>query len=86
MGSDSLFLKDPNISRFLSGGLPEAESLIGSPLPRLPQPDVEAGRPVYHVKFHPQLRTLMMRYLHALLREIGADLPPVTTRSNGSGK
>ena len=63
MGSDSLFLKDPTSSRFLSGGLPEAEALLGSPLPSLPLPDVEAGRPVYHVKFHPQLRTLLMRYL-----------------------
>ncbi len=61
MGSDSLFLKDPASSRFLSGGLAEAEALLGSPLPGLPLPDVEGGRPVYHVKFHPQLRTLVMR-------------------------
>jgi hypothetical protein len=40
MGSDSLFLKDPTSSRFLSGGLPEAEALLGSPLPSLPLPDV----------------------------------------------
>lgn len=85
MGSDSLFLKDPASSRFLSGGVPEAESLLGTPLPSLPQPDVEGGRPVYHVKFHPQLRTLVMRYLQALLREIGADLPALP-RGNGSGK
>ena len=75
MGSDSLFLKDPTSSRFLSGGLTEAEGLLGSPLPSLPLPDVEGGRPVYHVKFHPQLRNLLMRYLLSLLREIGADLP-----------
>jgi class 3 adenylate cyclase len=85
MGSDSLFLKDPTSSRFLSGGLPEAEALLGSPLPSLPLPDVEAGRPVYHVKFHPQMRTLVMRYLQSLLREIGADLPGAP-RANGSGK
>jgi class 3 adenylate cyclase len=85
MGSDSLFLKDPTTSRFLSGGLPEAEALLGSPLPGLPLPDVEAGRPVYHVKFHPQMRTLVMRYLQSLLREIGADLPGAP-RANGSGK
>jgi class 3 adenylate cyclase len=85
MGSDSLFLKDPVSSRFLSGGLAEAESLLGTPLPSLPQPDVEGGRPVYHVKFQPQLRTLVMRYLQALLREIGADLP-APSRTNGSGK
>ncbi len=90
MGSDSLFLKDPATSRFLSGGLAEAEALLGSPLPSLPLPDVEGGRSVYHVKFHPQLRTLLMRYLQALLREIGADLPPAAgaapARGNGSGK
>src|SRR5258708_36330570 len=85
MGSDSLFLKDPASSRFLSGGLAEAEALLGSPLPSLPLPDVEGGRPVYHVKFHPQLRTLLSRYLQALLREIGADLP-TPPRGNGSGK
>jgi class 3 adenylate cyclase len=85
MGSDSLFLKDPASSRFLSGGLPEAEALLGSPLPSLPLPDVEGGRSVYHVKFHPQLRTLVMRYLQALLREIGADLPGAP-RANGTGK
>jgi class 3 adenylate cyclase len=85
MGSDSLFLKDPTSSRFLSGSLPEAESLLGTPLPSLPQPDVEAGRPVYHVKFHPRLRTVVMRYLQALLREIGADLPALP-RANGSDK
>jgi class 3 adenylate cyclase len=85
MGSDSLFLKDPTSSRFLSGGLPEAEALLGSPLPSLPLPDVEGGRAVYHVKFHPQMRTLVMRYLQSLLREIGADLPGAP-RANGSGK
>src|SRR5712691_5280031 len=85
MGSDSLFLKDPASSRFLSGGLGEAEALLGSPLPGLPLPDVEGGRPVYHVKFHPQLRTLVMRYLQSLLRDIGAELPGAA-RANGAGK
>ena len=85
MGSDSLFLKDPTSSRFLSGGLPEAEGLLGSPLPSLPLPDVEGGRPVYHVKFHPQLRNLLMRYLLSLLREIGADLPGAP-RAQANGK
>src|SRR6266545_3953369 len=85
MGSDSLFLKDPASSRFLSGGLAEAEALLGSPLPSLPLPDVEGGRPVYHVKFHPQMRTLLMRYLQSLLRDIGADLPGAP-RANGAGK
>lgn len=85
MGAASLFEKDPATSRFLSGGLAEAESLLGSPLPSLPLPDLEAGRPVWHVQFHPQLRTLLIRYLQALLREIGADLPG-PARANGSGK
>lgn len=84
--TESLFLKDPSTSRFLSGGVPEAESLLGSPLPSLPLPDVEGGRAVYHVRFHPQLRTLLSRYLQSLLREIGADLPPAPRGSNGAGK
>jgi class 3 adenylate cyclase len=85
MGSASLFLKDPETSRFLSGGLPEAESLLGSPLPSLPLPDLEGGRPVYHVRFHPQLRGLLVRFLQALLREIGADIP-AAPRGNAAGK
>jgi class 3 adenylate cyclase len=85
MGSASLFLKDPETSRFLSGGLPEAESLLGSPLPSLPLPDLEGGRSVYHVRFHPQLRGLLVRFLQALLREIGADIP-AAPRGNAAGK
>ncbi|PYQ51978.1 MAG: hypothetical protein DMF78_12200 [Acidobacteria bacterium] len=85
MGSASLFLKDPGTSRFLSGGLAEAESLLGTPLPSLPLPDLEGGRPVYHVRFHPQLRGLLVRFLQALLREIGADLPGAP-RGNATGK
>src|SRR5262249_60287109 len=86
MGSDSHFLKDPATSRFLSGGLPEAEALLGSPLPGLPLPDLEGGRPVYHVKFHPQLRTLLSRWLQSLLREIGADIPPPRGNRGTTGK
>jgi class 3 adenylate cyclase len=85
MGSASLLLKDPGTSRFLSGGLAEAESLLGTPLPSLPLPDLEGGRPVYHVRFHPQLRGLLLRFLQALLREIGADLPGAP-RGNATGK
>ena len=84
MGAASHFEKDPATSRFLSGGLAEAESLLGAPLPGLPPPDLHGGRTVWHVQFHPQLRTLLVRYLQALLREIGADLPG--PRNNGSGK
>ncbi len=85
MGSAFLFAKETAGSRFLSGGQAEAESLLGSPLPSLPLPDVENGRPVWHVRFQPQLRTLLLKYLQAILREIGADLPGAP-RANGSGK
>ena len=46
MGSASIFLKDPKVSRFLGGGIAEAESLLGSPLPRLPTPEQEGDRDV----------------------------------------
>src|SRR5687768_14738249 len=82
MESASLFLKDPPKTRFLSGGLVEAELLLGGPLPALPQPELEGGRPVFYVKFHSQLRTLLGRFLQALLREIGAELPGAPGRSD----
>jgi len=85
MLSDALFLKDPTVTRFLCGGLTEAESLLGSPLPSLPAPDVESGRAVWYVRFHPQLHTLLMRFLQALLRDIGAELPG-TARASANGK
>jgi class 3 adenylate cyclase len=78
MGQGSLFLKDPSASRFLLGGLTEAESLLGAPLPFLPAPEVEGGKPVYFVRFHPRLRSLLQRYLQGLLLQIGlpANLVP----------
>ena len=73
MWSASLYLKDPAGARFVAGGPAEAESLLGSPLPSLPPPDREGGRSLFAVRFHPQLRTLLLRFLQGLLRQIGAE-------------
>src|SRR3989442_2000364 len=73
MWSASLYLKDPAGSRFVAGGPAEAELLLGSPLPALPPPDREGGRSVFAVRFHPQLRTLLLRFLQGLLSQIGAE-------------
>jgi class 3 adenylate cyclase len=75
-----LFLKDPATSRFVTGGLVEAESLLGAPLPLMPPPEIEGGRPVYFVRFHPRLRSLLQKYLQGLLLQIGlpsTSLPSV---------
>ncbi|HET7745993.1 MAG TPA: adenylate/guanylate cyclase domain-containing protein [Vicinamibacteria bacterium] len=86
MESANLYLKDPQTTRFLSGGLAELESLFGAPLPTLPQADLESGRQVFYVKFHTQFRTLLVRWLQSLLREIGCELPTnsSSTRAEGS--
>ena len=76
MWSASLYLKDPASARFVAGGLAEAELLLGSPLPALPPPDREGGRNVFAVRFHPQLRTLLLRFLQGLLAQIGAEGAP----------
>jgi class 3 adenylate cyclase len=73
MWSASLYLKDPAGARFVAGGPAEAELLLGSPLPALPPPDREGGRSVFAVRFHPQLRTLLLRFLQGLLNQIGAE-------------
>src|SRR5947199_319132 len=74
MWSATLFYqKDPASSRFVAGGLAEAEQLLGSPLPPLPPPDREAGRNIFAVRFHPQLRTLLLRFLQGLLSQIGTE-------------
>jgi len=73
MRSAGLYLKDPAESRFLGGGLDEAEALLGSPLPTLPPTERDGDRDVFHVRFHPHLRTLLQRFLGGLLREIGAE-------------
>ena len=71
MGSPSPFLKDPVTSRFAGGGLMEAEALLGSPLPRLPAPERDGDNDVYFVNVHPQLRTLLRRFIQGLLAQIG---------------
>jgi integration host factor subunit beta len=45
------------------------------------------GRPVYYVRFHPHLRTLLLRFLQGLLQEIGAQprrLPPAAVVADAS--
>ena len=82
MGSASIFLKDPKISRFLGGGIAEAESLLGSPLPRLPTPEQEGNRDVFYVNFHPRLRTLARKFVLDLLGQIGIALPGAPSRGD----
>jgi class 3 adenylate cyclase len=74
----SLFVKDPATSRFVAGGLPEAEFLFGAPLPLLPSPEREGNRDVYFVRSHPRLRTLGQRFLTGLLQQIGLQSPSGT--------
>ena len=69
--SASLYVKDPATSRFVAGGVAEAESLLGSPLPDLPSLERDGEREVFLVHAHPQLRTLLYRYLEALFAQIG---------------
>lgn len=69
----ALYVKDAAASRFTAGTLAEAESLLGSPLPVLPPPDHDGGRPLFAVRFHPELQMLLDRFLQGLLREIGGE-------------
>src|SRR6185503_13717281 len=59
---------------------------LDSPLPSLPLPDVETGRHVFYVQFHPQLRTLATRYLTSLLRDSGAEFPKTGARAETGSK
>jgi class 3 adenylate cyclase len=70
MTSAPLYVKDPATSRFVAGGLPEAQSLFGNPLPPLPTPELDGGRPLFTVRFPPQFRALLVKFLQGLLREI----------------
>jgi class 3 adenylate cyclase len=70
MTSAPLYVKDPATSRFVAGGLPEAQSLLGNPLPPLPTPEMDGGRPLFTVRFPPLFRGLMVRFVQGLLREI----------------
>ncbi len=77
----SFFEGDPRTSRFVAGGLPEAEALFGSPLPLLPPAELEEGRPAFFVHTHPRLKTLLQRHLMGLLVQIGVEMPQVAPRS-----
>jgi class 3 adenylate cyclase len=81
-----LYLKDPQGSRFVAGDAAEAELLLGSPLPVLPPPELDGGRPVFFIKFHPRVRTLTQRFLQSLLGQIGASLPPGKTAGDGGAR
>jgi len=77
VGPESLYVKDPAASRFVAGGMAEAESLLGSPLPQLPPAEAaDSGRYFYGVRFDPKLRAELQKFLRALLVQIGATVPP----------
>jgi class 3 adenylate cyclase len=78
LGPESLYVKDPASSRFVAGGMAEAESLLGSPLPRLPPAEADAGRIFYGVRFDPRIRAELQKFLGALLVQIGATPAPAT--------
>ncbi len=86
MPAHSLYLKDPVASRFVAGGLPEAEALLGTPLPLLPPPELDSGRDVYFVRTHPRLRTLLQRFLLGLLTQIGMPAPSGPGMRQADGK
>jgi len=75
MRSAALFLKDPAQSRFVAGGIAEAQALLGSPLPALPPPESVEGRSAFLVNFPPELRSQLRRFLEGLLIQIGAEDP-----------
>jgi len=74
--SASLYLKDPASTKFLAGGLAEAEDLLGSPLPDLPALERDDGQDVFLVHVHPRLRKLQQRFLESQLAQIGALTNP----------
>jgi class 3 adenylate cyclase len=83
-GEAALYLDDAQGSRFLAGGLAEAETLFGSPLPLLPPPEFEKGRRVYFVHTHPRLRTLLHRFLQSLLAQIGVESSATALRQESA--
>ncbi|HET7291955.1 MAG TPA: adenylate/guanylate cyclase domain-containing protein [Vicinamibacteria bacterium] len=72
----AFFQGDPRSARFVAGGLAEAESLFGSPLPLLPPAEFENERAVFFVHTHPRLKTLLQRHLQALMAQIGVEVSP----------
>ena len=82
MGPESLYVKDPAAARFVAGGMAEAESLLGSPLPRLPPAEADDGGHIFYgVRFDPELRAGLQKFLGSLLTQIGAAPP-----ANGRGR
>lgn len=79
--SASLFTKDPAQSRFLSGGLAEAQLLFGSPLPVLPPGELQQGRQVYFVRFHHRLRPLVSLFLKGALAQFGLQFAELSPRA-----
>jgi class 3 adenylate cyclase len=80
--SAPLYLKDAAASRFVAGGIAEAEDLFGSPLPDLPALERDDGRSVFLVHVHSRLRSLQQRFLEAQLGQIGA----ITLRGGDPGR
>src|SRR6185369_10147826 len=56
----------------------DAESLLGSPLPRLPAAEADSGRFFYGVRLDPRIRAELQKFLGALFVQIGATPPPPT--------
>jgi class 3 adenylate cyclase len=69
--SAPLYVKDPAVARYVAGGLAEVEALLGAPLPDLPPTERDDERDVFLVHVHSRLRSLLERYLEALLAQIG---------------
>jgi class 3 adenylate cyclase len=84
--SASLFLKDPASARFLSGGLAEAETLFGRPLPILPPGELQEGREVYFVRFSPKLRPLLAPFLKGALAQVGLTFPELSPRADARAR
>src|SRR3954466_13490529 len=68
----SLYEVDAASSRFVGGGLSEAEWLFGIPLPVLPRPVAdENGRKALYVRFDTRLRPMLQQFLRTQLSAMG---------------
>jgi class 3 adenylate cyclase len=81
----ALYCTDPASARFVGGGLGDAEALLGAPLPPLPVPETDHGRPMLYVRFQPGLRTQLHRFLQDLLAQIGIEAPGAPARTPDAG-
>lgn len=68
-------------SRFVCGGLAEAEQLFGSPLPLFPTGELMAGREVFLVRFHHRLRPLLASFLRGALAQFGLQFLDLSPRA-----